>query len=97
VKYTGDTNPGVWLDDYRLACRAGGADDDKFIIQYLTICLGDNIRAWLDHQPPDTIGNWEGLRKVFIGNFQGTYAHPGKSWDFKGCKQELGESLRDYI
>ena len=47
VKYTGDMNPGVWLEDYRLACGAGGANDDRFIIQYLPICLGENIRAWL--------------------------------------------------
>ena len=46
VKYTGDTNPGVWLEEYRLACRAGrGASDDYFIIQYLPICLGENVRA----------------------------------------------------
>ena len=32
VKYDGKTNPSVWLEDYRLACRAGGADDDLFII-----------------------------------------------------------------
>ena len=47
VKYTGDTDPSVWLEDYWLACRAGGANDDRFIIQYLPICLGENVRAWL--------------------------------------------------
>ena len=34
---------------------------------------------------------------MFIGNFQGTYVRPGNSWDLKNCKQEPGESLRDYI
>ena len=32
TKYTGETNPGIWLEDFRLACRAGGVDDDYFII-----------------------------------------------------------------
>jgi hypothetical protein len=32
VKYDGNTNHSVWLEDYRLACRVGGADDDLFII-----------------------------------------------------------------
>jgi hypothetical protein len=32
IKYDGKTNPSVWLEDYRFACRAGGADDDLFII-----------------------------------------------------------------
>jgi hypothetical protein len=97
VKYTGDTNPDVWLQDYRLACRAGGATDELFIIQYLPICLGENVRAWLDFLPADSIGCSADLRKVFIGNFQGTYVSPGNSWDLKSCKQEPGESLRDYI
>jgi hypothetical protein len=32
VKYDGNTNPNVWLEDYHLACTTGGADDDLFII-----------------------------------------------------------------
>jgi hypothetical protein len=32
IKYDSKTNLSVWLDDYRLACRAGEADDDLFII-----------------------------------------------------------------
>jgi hypothetical protein len=37
------------------------------------------------------------LKQVFVGNFQGTYVHPENSWDLKSCKQDPGESLRDYI
>ena len=51
----------------------------------------------MDFLPADSIGCWAELRKVFIGNFQGTYVHPGNSWDLKSCKLEPGESLRDYI
>ena len=32
-----------------------------------------------------------------MGNFQGTYVHPGNSWDHKGCWQKANESLRDYV
>jgi hypothetical protein len=32
IKYDGKTNPSIWLEDYRLACRVGEADDDMFII-----------------------------------------------------------------
>ena len=73
MKYTGETNPGVWLEDYRLACHARGANDDQFVIQYLPICLGENVRAWLEFLPADTIVNWADLWKVFVRNFQGTY------------------------
>jgi hypothetical protein len=32
-----------------------------------------------------------------VGNFQGTYVHPGNSWDLRACTQKPGESLRDFI
>jgi hypothetical protein len=57
VKYNGKTNPSIWLEDYRLTCRAGGADDDLFIIQFLPIYLADSARAWLDHLSRDVIDN----------------------------------------
>jgi hypothetical protein len=28
VKYNGETDPRVWLNDYRLACQLGGATSD---------------------------------------------------------------------
>jgi hypothetical protein len=34
---------------------------------------------------------------TFAGNFQGTYVRPGNSWDLRSCRQQLGESLREYI
>jgi hypothetical protein len=43
------------------------------------------------------ISNWDDLVKAFAGNFQGTYVRPGNSWDLRSCRQQPGESLRDYI
>jgi hypothetical protein len=40
--------------NYCLACRAGGADDDLFIIEFLPIYLTDTARAWLDHLSRNT-------------------------------------------
>jgi hypothetical protein len=37
------------------------------------------------------------LVKAFAGNFQGTYVRPGNFWDLRSCRQQPGESLRDYI
>ena len=59
--------------------------------------MGENVHVWLEFLPADSIGSWADLRKVFIGNFQGTYVYPGNSWDLKNCKQEPSKSLRDYI
>ena len=41
-KYSGETNPGLWLKDYRLACQAGGADNDDFIIHNLPLFSADS-------------------------------------------------------
>ena len=41
VKYSGETDPVVWLNDYRLACQLGGATDDAVIIRNLPLHLAD--------------------------------------------------------
>jgi hypothetical protein len=81
----------------RLACQLGGTDDDNLIIRNLPLFLSDAARAWLEHLPPAQISNWDDLVKAFAGNFQGTYVRPGNSWDLRSCRQQPGESLRDYI
>jgi hypothetical protein len=45
VKYDVKTNPSIWLEDYRLACRVGGVNDDLFIIKFLPLYLVDSSRA----------------------------------------------------
>jgi hypothetical protein len=76
TKYTGETNHAVWLENFWLACWAGGADDDYFIIQYLPICVGEYVRVWLKFLPPNSNCKWVELKQVFIGNFQGMYMRP---------------------
>jgi hypothetical protein len=51
----------------------------------------------LEQLPPGQISNWDDLVQAFAGNFQGTYVRPGNSWDLQSCRQQPGESLRDYI
>jgi hypothetical protein len=68
-RYDGDTNPSVWLKDYRLACHAGGATDDLFVIKNLSLYLGDSARTWLEHLSWDKIHDWADLHQVFVGNF----------------------------
>jgi hypothetical protein len=77
TKYDSKTNPSLWLEDYRLTCKAGGADDDLFIIQFLPNYLANSARVWLDHLSRNVINSWEDLREIFTGNFHGMYACPG--------------------
>jgi hypothetical protein len=77
-RYDGDTNPNMWLEDYRLACHAGGATDDLFVIKNLPLYVSDSTRTCLEHLLRDKINYWTDLRRVFVGNFQGTYMRPDK-------------------
>jgi hypothetical protein len=97
TKYLGETRPELWLADYRLACQLGGTDDENLIIRNLALFLSNAARAWLEHLPPAQISDWDDLVKAFAGNFQGTYVRPGNSWDLRSCRQQIGESLREYI
>jgi hypothetical protein len=47
----GETDPRVWLNDYRLACQLGGATTDEVIIRNLPLHLADSARTWLEHLP----------------------------------------------
>jgi hypothetical protein len=96
-KYTGETNPRVWLNNYRLTCQLGGATTDEAIIRNLPLHLADSAWTWLEHLPPSQINDWDDLVRTFVGNFQGTYVHPGNSWDLRACTQKPSESLRDFI
>jgi hypothetical protein len=97
VKYNGETDPRVWLNDYRLACQLGGATSDEVIIRNLPLHLADSAQTWLEHLPASQIHNWGDLVRTFMGNFQGTYVRPGNSWDLRSCTHKPGESLRDFI
>ena len=41
-KYSGETNLGLWLEDYWLAYQAGGVDNDDFITRNLLLFLADS-------------------------------------------------------
>jgi hypothetical protein len=43
LRYARETIPGLWLEDYWLTYRAGGADNDYFIIRNLPLFLADSM------------------------------------------------------
>jgi hypothetical protein len=96
-KYTGETDPRVWLNDYRLACQLGDTTIDEVIIHNLPLHLVDSARTWLEHLSPSQIHKWDDLVRTFVGNFQGMYVQPRNSWDLRACTQKPDESLRDFI
>ena len=68
-KYSRETNPRLWLEDYQIAYQASGADNDNFIIRNLPLFLANSARAWLEHLPSNAIQSWADLKEIFVGNF----------------------------
>jgi hypothetical protein len=54
-------------------------------------------RAWLEHLQARCIYDWSDLKRIFVGNFQGTYVRLGNPWDLKSCRQKPDETLHEYI
>lgn len=86
-EYNGETDPNHGLEDYRLAMRAEGSDDDS-AFQYLPLLLSSNLTRAASRV-------WDDLCSTFVGHFQVTYTRPGNSWDLCNCRQKSGETLSE--
>jgi hypothetical protein len=53
-KYDGRIYPDHWLEDYCLAMRTRGSEDN-FAVQYLLLLLSSSTRAWLEQLEPSSI------------------------------------------
>jgi hypothetical protein len=54
VKFNGQQDPRIWLDDFITAVTIGGGSRDN-ALQLLSLHLKDNARAWLNNLAPDNI------------------------------------------
>jgi hypothetical protein len=96
VKFNGQEDPRIWLDDFITAVTIGGGSRDN-ALQLLSLHLKDNARAWLNNLAPDIIRSWEEFRQAFIANFRGTSRRPTSFEELRLCVQRTGENLRSYI
>lgn len=95
-KFSGDSKPETWLDDYRVTVQIGGGNDDV-AMKHLPLMLEGSARAWLNQLPPSSIYSWDDLFRVFVKNFEGTYKRPGGLAELQHCVQKQNETLREYI
>jgi hypothetical protein len=70
VKFNGQQDPRIWLDDFMTAITIGGGSRDN-ALQLLSLHLKNNARAWLNNLAPDSIRSWEEFWQAFIANFRG--------------------------
>jgi hypothetical protein len=71
VKFNGQQDPRIWLDDFITAVTISDESRDN-AVQLLSLHLKDNARAWLNNLAPDSIRSWEEFRQAFIANFRDT-------------------------
>jgi hypothetical protein len=96
VKFNGQQDPRIWLDDFITAVTIGGGSRDN-ALQLLSLHLKDNARVWLNNLAPDSIRSWEEFRQAFIANFRGTSRRPMSFEELRLCVQRTRENLRSYI
>jgi hypothetical protein len=96
VKFNGQQDPRIWLDDFITAVTISGRSRDN-ALQLLSLYLKDNARAWLNNLALDSIRSWEKFWQAFIANFRGTSRWPTSFEELSLCVQKTGESLRSYI
>jgi hypothetical protein len=96
VKFNGQQDPQIWLDDFITTVTISGRSRDN-ALQLLSLHLKDNARAWLNNLAPDSIRSWEEFQQPFIMNFWGTSRWPTSFEELRLCVQEIGESPRSYI
>jgi hypothetical protein len=68
VKFNGQRDPRIWLDDFITAVTISGGSRDN-ALQLLSLHLKDNARAWLNNLALDNIHSWEEFWQAFIVNF----------------------------
>jgi hypothetical protein len=96
VKFNGQQDPRIWLDDFITAVTISGRSRDN-ALRLLSLHLKDNARSWLNNLALDSIRSWEEFWQVFIANFRGTSQWPTSFEELRMCVQKTGESLRSYI
>jgi hypothetical protein len=68
VKFNGQQDRRIWLDDFMTAITIGRGSRDN-ALQLLSLHLKDNARAWLNNLALDSIRSWEEFWQAFIANF----------------------------
>jgi hypothetical protein len=68
VKFNGQQDPRIWLDDFINAITISGESRDN-ALELLSLHLKDNARVWLNNLALDSIRSWEEFWQAFIANF----------------------------
>ena len=73
-KFTGESKPETWLEDYRVAVQIGGSNDEV-AMKHLPLMLEGSARAWLNQLAPRHLHlgrSFPSVRQNVRGNLQAT-------------------------
>jgi len=63
---------------------------------FVIVAEGDAL-AWYSMLKPSSVYSWEDLRDKILANFKGFTSESLTSMDMFQCKQNQGETLKDYF
>jgi hypothetical protein len=92
IKFNGQQDPRIWLDDFLTAITIGGGSRDN-ALQLLSLHLKDNAREWLNNLSLESTRSWVEFWQAFIANFRGTSRRPTSFEELRLCMQKTGENL----
>ena len=68
-KFTGESKPDTWLEDYRVAVQIGGGNDEV-AMEHLPLMFEGSAIAWLNQLAPSSIYSLRELARVFVRTFE---------------------------
>ena len=94
--YDGTRDPCEHIATFKTTMHLQGVPDEIMCRAFPTILKG-LARVWFSKIPPNTIGSFEELSKLFINNFIGGQMHKCSSSSLLAIEQGENESLRSFI
>lgn len=95
-KYSSDTKPDHWLNDYLTAIEMANGDIGN-ALRHVPLCLTGSTHSWLNGLPPNSIHTWADFEREFLNNFEGTYQCPGSGYDLHNIIQGDNEPVCDFV
>jgi hypothetical protein len=94
-KYTGRSDPSIWLKMHNIAARACEGKEDH-MAGYFPLVMGKAPLLWLNNLPAECITSWATLFHLFTTNYQATYNYPGNTHHLARVRMRRDETLREY-
>ena len=94
--YDGTRDPCDHIATFKTTMHLQGVPDEIMCRAFPTTLKGP-VRVWFSKIPPNTVGSFEELSKLFVNNFIGGQRHKRSLSILLTIEQRENESLRSFI